>query len=103
MIFPSNEGTINIEIKENERIEFRFRDESNSQSFVETRFAGCLLYGDKSRSLPIGSYLDSKEGVFYWQPGPGFIGEYKLLFIEKSQDVITSQRVVKVNITPKSK
>ena len=103
LIYPSIEGTINIEIEENERIEIRFKDEAFSQSFVNTRFTGCLLYGDKSQSLPIGSYLDSKKGIFYWQPGSGFIGEYKLLFIEKSQNIITSQRVVKVNIAPKSK
>ncbi len=29
-------------------------------------------------ALPIGSSL--KRGVFYWQPGPGFLGEYDLVF-----------------------
>ena len=33
--------------------------------------------GDR-RLLPTGSTL--RGGVFYWQAGPGFLGEYELLF-----------------------
>jgi len=40
--------------------------------------AGFLLVNGERRPLPIGSTL--KDGVFYWQAGPGFLGEYQLLF-----------------------
>jgi hypothetical protein len=39
---------------------------------------GFLIVNAERRPLPIGSTL--KDGVFYWQPGPGFLGEYQLLF-----------------------
>ena len=39
---------------------------------------GFLMVNGERRPLPIGSTL--KDGVFYWQPGPGFLGEYQLLF-----------------------
>ena len=39
---------------------------------------GHLLVAGELRSLPIGSTL--RGGVFYWQAGPGFLGEYELVF-----------------------
>jgi hypothetical protein len=36
-----------------------------------------LVQGERT-TLPIGSSL--KRGVFYWQPGPGFLGDYTLVF-----------------------
>jgi hypothetical protein len=32
------------------------------------------------RDLPVGSALDSTTGRFTWQPGPGFLGTYRLTF-----------------------
>ena len=26
--------------------------------------------------------LDTRNGVFYWQPGPGFIGAYRFVFVD---------------------
>jgi len=40
--------------------------------------SGYELVNGERRPLPIGSSL--KRGVFYWQPGPGFLGEYQLVF-----------------------
>jgi hypothetical protein len=40
--------------------------------------AGHLLVGGEQRPLPIGSSI--KDGTFYWEVGPGFLGEYQLLF-----------------------
>jgi Leucine rich repeat/Leucine Rich Repeat len=31
-------------------------------------------------SLPIGSSIDSQRGLFFWQPGVGYYGEYKIKF-----------------------
>jgi subtilisin family serine protease len=39
---------------------------------------GRLLAAGEQRPLPIGSTL--KDGVFYWQPPAGFLGEYQLVF-----------------------
>lgn len=43
--------------------------------------AGYLLIGKELRPLPIGSTLDTERGLFFWQPGPGFIGIYDFVFI----------------------
>src|SRR5205807_91172 len=40
--------------------------------------AGYQIVGGERSPLPIGSSL--KRGVFYWQPGPGFLGDYTLVF-----------------------
>ncbi|HEY6392207.1 MAG TPA: hypothetical protein VIX89_13060 [Bryobacteraceae bacterium] len=49
----------------------------------------------KADALPIGSTL--KGGVFYWQPGPGFLGEYKFQFERPDGTRIP----VRVTIVPK--
>jgi hypothetical protein len=45
--------------------------------------AGYHIAGDSLRQLPIGSTFDAKKGIFYWSPGPGFIGEYPLVFVNR--------------------
>jgi hypothetical protein len=57
---------------------------------------GYLLSKDEQRPLPIGSTL--KGGRFYWQPGPGFLGDYDMLFERADSTMIR----VHVNIKPKS-
>ena len=57
---------------------------------------GYLLMKDERRPLPVGSTL--KGGRFYWQPGPGFLGEYELVF-ERPGSAPVRVRVV---IRPKS-
>jgi hypothetical protein len=52
---------------------------------------GFLIVNGDRRPLPIGSTLIN--GTFYWQPGPGFLGEYQLLFEH------ASGRPVRVNVT----
>jgi len=41
---------------------------------------GYLEVNGRLDPLPIGSTLDSGNGIFYWHPGPGFIGRYPLVF-----------------------
>jgi hypothetical protein len=57
---------------------------------------GYQLVHGKRAPLPIGSSL--KRGVFYWQPGPGFIGEYDLVFQQRDGKEVS----VNVNIRPKT-
>ena len=32
------------------------------------------------KSLPVGSTLDREDGIFYWMPGPAFLGTHVLNF-----------------------
>jgi hypothetical protein len=57
---------------------------------------GNMLVLGGTRALPTGSTL--KNGVFYWQPGPGFLGGYKMQF-----ERLDGTRIpVRVDIVPKS-
>jgi hypothetical protein len=40
--------------------------------------SGYLLVGGQQTALPIGSTL--QNGTFYWQLGPGFLGDYPMVF-----------------------
>jgi uncharacterized repeat protein (TIGR01451 family) len=57
---------------------------------------GYQLVNGERRPLPIGSSL--KRGVFYWQPGPGFLGEFHLIFERKDG----TETQVHVKIRPKT-
>ncbi len=57
--------------------------------------SGNMLVQGEPQSLPTGSTL--KGGVFYWQPGPGFLGEYTIQFARSDGTRIP----VRVNIVPK--
>ncbi|MGE5343627.1 MAG: BACON domain-containing protein [Candidatus Omnitrophota bacterium] len=69
-----------IEMNELGRVEIRLSDEGTSSM---THFQGYMMVGDQFRALPVGSTLDREKGIFYWQPGPGFVGEYRFVFIGK--------------------
>jgi hypothetical protein len=56
---------------------------------------GYMLVQGDAQPLPPGSTL--KGGVFYWQPGPGFLGEYTMQFERPNRTRIS----VRVNIVPK--
>jgi hypothetical protein len=62
---------------------------------------GYLAVGDKLRPLPIGSTLDRTNGVFYWQPGPGFIGKYDFIFITRGKAGLVELKSIKIKIRPK--
>jgi hypothetical protein len=61
---------------------------------------GFLVVGNRLRALPFGSFLDCEQGVFYWQPGPGFLGDYSFVFIKKNQHGEYKKRNIKIIITP---
>jgi len=90
-VYPNDKGIIPIEIKELERVEIHFFDSTMN---IEPRTLNIS-------SLPIGSTLDSERGIFYWQPGPGFIGEYRFVFIEKGDSGQVTKKLVNVVIRSK--
>jgi alkaline phosphatase len=101
-VFPDRQGIININIKELERLVIKL-------SLAGPDIAGYMIVGNQLRPLPIGSTLDTKSGTFYWQPGPGFIREYILLFkvagSESDNEVNgtktpINQAIININIVP---
>ena len=108
-IYPDGNGIITFEIKELERLELYIdnnntqveeKGSKNSKFIIQNSkfFSGYQLMGSKLKPLPIGSTMDTKKGVFYWLPGPGFIGSYPLVFVDTESNQI---RRVNVKILPK--
>jgi hypothetical protein len=93
-IYPNDKGAISIEIKELERLEIHFFDTET----VSTAYPEKLVLNISP--LPIGSTLDRKKGVFYWQPGAGFIGEYRFVFFVKRQNGEIYRKNLTVSIVP---
>jgi predicted phosphodiesterase len=101
VVYPGEEGIITIEIKELERLEIRF----NNDFTTDESGTGSSTLNIEPRTLnisplPIGSTLDTKKGVFYWLPGPGFVGSYRLLFIVKGQNEEKELKDIIVKIGP---
>ncbi len=92
-VFPDRQGVIRISIKELERVEFRFGKGG--------LLSGGLVKGSQMTSLPIGSTLDNINGTFCWQTGPGYLGEYRLVFARKNSLGKWLAQTILVTITPK--
>jgi hypothetical protein len=115
--YPDDDnGFITVEIQELERIEIYLngyqaevnasvnKDSSNNSKFKIQNskfYHGYQVTGNQLTSLPIGSTLDTKRGIFYWAPGPGFIREYHFVFVEIGKNGIMSKKYLIVRIVPK--
>jgi hypothetical protein len=119
-MYPGDNGIITIEIKELERVEIHFsRAHSPSGLPGRTRglaflsgplpggselstgvLEGFQLVGDSLAALPIGATFDRERGIFYWQPGPGFIGTYRFIFIKNGQTRGMIKIPVQITIVP---
>jgi hypothetical protein len=64
-IYPDVNGYLNVKVNELGRVEIHFSTPITNIS-----------------SLPIGSTLDNKQGIFYWGIGPGFYGDYEIEFFD---------------------
>jgi hypothetical protein len=80
-LVPGAGGTVTVEIKELERLELRFPNATESLT-----------------RLPVGSAMDVQRGIFYWQPGAGFVGDYELFFLDKKKNLL---KRIKIAILPK--
>lgn len=107
-VFPDVKGALDIDVEIDDRVELRMNEAEFPSPGVSTlpeardsrtvKFEGYLVVGDELRPLPVGSTLDRKTGVFYWQPGPGFLGTYNLVFIRLDSGLPSEKRQVTVRI-----
>lgn len=63
-----------------------------------TALSGYLAAGNDLRNLPAGATLDPLSGTFSWIPGPGFKGNYLLIFVAKDSDDNYTRIPVKITI-----
>jgi len=86
LTLPSDEdGVYSVDVEEMERIELNVG-----------ATAGHSLVNGENEALPVGSTL--KRGVFYWQLGPGFLGEHRLVLSRPDGQQVR----VRVRIHPKT-
>lgn len=90
--YPGKDGSISLSIRQLERVEIRFfgADSSASQ----------LL---NISELPIGSTLDSEQGVFYWSPTVVHFGRYSFDFaINSGPGGQMVKKTLNIKILPKN-
>jgi hypothetical protein len=90
IIYPDERGNITIEIRELERIEIHFHDPGLTDEPGRLNIF----------PLPIGAAVDQKRGIFYWQPGPGYLGDYELMFIRQTGIGEMRKKYLRVRIVP---
>ena len=76
---PGTTGSRIVEIKQGERIELRV-----PRGFESAHQLGP---GGQRRALPAGSTWNSASQTFYWQPAPGFLGRYRIVFSNGIQKI----------------
>jgi len=108
VIYPDKEGIINIEARLSDRLVIEFDNrigdgygEDRRFSPAAYRYHGCLVLGDESRPLPVGSTLDGESGIFYWQVGPGLSGNFLLEFIGEQEGIPVKKKKIMVKIKPR--
>ena len=77
-----------------ERLELALSDKPSSCAGT---WAGYLVDDARLSDLPVGAAIDP-SGTFYWQPGPGFIGSFELLFVRTACDGSKERLPVTVKI-----
>jgi YVTN family beta-propeller protein len=87
IVRPGPGGSRTIELQQGERIELR----------MPRGFESAIQLGPdgQSRALPTGSNWNAASGTFYWEPAPGFLGRYRIVFTNGRERI--SVRVV---VTP---
>lgn len=99
VITPDEKGVVQLELKELERVEIQLEQETTLDD--QACFVGWLVVGEQLKPLPIGSSFDGSTGIFQWIPGPGFVGEYRLIFVKRERGGYLSYRSVVVDIHSK--
>ena len=97
VVSPEWTGGIEVKVAEIDQVELRL---ANRFATPGGTYEGYLLVNGELRPLPIGSVLD-RQGVFSWQPGPGFVGSYDFVFVRTDEAGTKAQVPVRVTIGPK--
>jgi len=90
-LLPNENGLLIVDSKELQRLEIHLGTPG---------WTGYQVVGSQTRKLPIGSKLDSNKGIFYWQPGAGFLGTFELIFINNNESGDIEYKHITINILP---
>jgi hypothetical protein len=92
LVYPDEKGVFHINIHELQRVEIHFfpmilKNELN-------------IDFQTISPAPPGSSLDNKQGIFFWQPGPGFLGRHRFEFHAAFGERMALKKTVIIRITP---
>jgi hypothetical protein len=109
-VYTDDNDIITVETRELERVVIHLDGDSTSStdssepvplSHAPTTDSYIYLNtGGGLRPLPIGSTFDAERYILYWQPGPGFVGQYNFVFIKKRPDGEWQKKIIRVVIHP---
>jgi hypothetical protein len=119
VVGPERDGVVRLNAREVERIEVHLGPEHLEASVEEqaargrallerriptarARYSAYLVVGGELEPLPAGSTFDPERGVFYWMPGPGFLGEFTFAFVRWEGGRAFGRKTLKVKIGPPS-
>jgi len=98
LVMPEWSGEIRLRSRQAEPIAINLASEWDTLGGV---YQGFLAVNGELRPLPPGSTLDATQGTFTWEPGAGFIGTYRLVFVRTLSNGVKTKVPVRVNIAPK--
>jgi hypothetical protein len=90
--FADDHGVHMIRMSQRSRIEVELPQYVVS-GFSRT-YRGGEIVGGIDKPLPLGSSLDADLGIFYWEPIPGFLGGYDLVFVAGDRSPIRIRIVI---------
>ena len=100
LVFPEWSGEIRVRAHETEQVEVQLGNQFDGS---QATYEGYVVVNSRMRPLPVGSTLNPTTGVFTWQPGPGFIGRYRFVFLRTTPEGFKTRIPVDVRITQKNR
>lgn len=97
VLLPDENGVINVKIKQAERIEIDLKG-PDRENDGNSCYSGYVLHEETQKTLPIGSFLDRVRGIFYWESGPGFRGNFVFVFKRRDAHGEITRKIIKVKI-----
>ena len=97
-LLPEGDGGVRtLTMRSVERAELRL--EPGKRDGCQAVWAGYHVVAGETTTLPAGASLDA-SGIFYWHPGPAFLGTYDLVFVRTGCDGSRERVAVSVRIEP---
>ena len=96
---PGENGIFTVNTKELERVVLHLN--GPGKAINGAYHDAYQVLNGRLEALPTGSTFDSEKGIFYWLPGPGFLGRYEFVFIRTGENGLPTRRNVTVNIGAK--
>ena len=81
-------GVRHVQIPELGRIELWLGGTTVRSGEPSGPLTGYLVANETLRDLPAGSHLDPTTGEFTWAPGPGYVGTYRLAFVQGGAQIL---------------